>query len=54
MGTPPLSAQGTYAPGADSNETLRRIEQNTSSLLTWVKVATTALIVLVIVNILFL
>jgi hypothetical protein len=38
----------------DPNELLRRIDQNTSTLVTWVKVLVAAVIVLVVINLFFL
>jgi hypothetical protein len=53
-GTLPWASAPAYTPTNDPNELLRRIEQNTSSMLTWMKILVAVVVVLVIINLAFL
>ncbi|MCI4325682.1 MAG: hypothetical protein L3K00_07390 [Thermoplasmata archaeon] len=52
-GSLPWSNSAPMAPTNDPNELLRRIEQNTSGMLTWMKILVGAVVVLVIINLFF-
>jgi len=49
-GSLPWSPNAPAAPTNDPNELLRRIEMNTASLLTWVKILVVAAIALVVLT----
>ncbi|MGA7922387.1 MAG: hypothetical protein WCA77_00200 [Thermoplasmata archaeon] len=49
MSLPPLSP---YPASVNSDDTLRRIEQNTAGTLQWMKILTAVMIVLLIVTVL--
>jgi hypothetical protein len=52
-GALPWSNPAPPPPTNDPNELLRRIEQNTAGLLSWMKILVGAIAVLVIINLLF-
>jgi hypothetical protein len=50
----PWSSRSTAPASSDPNDALRQIEQNTASLVQWVKILVVVVVLLVIINLLFL